>query len=253
MNKFSTTSINEDYIDQIDGILIEDLIEKHGSPLFVFSEKRIRENYHETKNAFLTRYPKFVFSWSYKTNYLGAICNIFHQEGSIAEVVSGFEYEKARDLGVKSEDIIFNGPYKEEKDIAKAFKEGAMVNLDNFDEIVVAEKISHQLKKEIKVGIRINMDVGIYPIWYKFGFNLENGQAYQAIQRIQKSEYLRVNALHTHIGTFILDSTAYAKATEKDHRFYVRNRKCRKSQNRAHRSWGRIAVEQSSQRNLPSP
>ena len=215
MNKFNTSGVINDYLAHIDGVAIETLVEKFGSPLFVFSEKRIRENYHEVKNAFMTRYPKFVFSWSYKTNYLGSICNIFHQEGSIAEVVSGFEYDKAKALGIKDEDIIFNGPYKEEKDIERAFKEGAILNLDNFDEITVAEKISNKLKRKIKVGIRLNMDVGIYPIWYKFGFNLENGQAYQAIKRIEECKYLTVNGLHTHIGTFVLDPMAYSKATEK--------------------------------------
>ena len=67
------------------------------------------------------------------------------------------------------------------------------------------------------------MDAGIYPIWYKFGFNLENGQAQQAIKRIQQSKYLSVNGLHTHVGTFILDPMAYAKATEKVIDFYVSN------------------------------
>lgn len=47
-----------------------------------------------------------------KTNYLAAICALFHREGAIAEVVSEIEYEKARKLGVDGSDIIFNGPAK---------------------------------------------------------------------------------------------------------------------------------------------
>ena len=36
-------------------------------------------------NAFSSRYPEVVFGWSYKTNYLSAICNTFHQEGAWAK------------------------------------------------------------------------------------------------------------------------------------------------------------------------
>lgn len=214
MNKFGS-NIMDDYLEEIDGVSIEKLVKEHGSPLFVFSERTIRTNYQDMYNAFASHYGNFVFSWSYKTNYLGAICNVFHSEGAIAEVVSGFEYEKARSLGIEAKDIIFNGPYKQEFELERAFKEGAIVNLDNFDEIGLVEKITNRLKKKVKVGIRINMDSGIYPLWYKFGFNLENGQAHQAVKQIKAAKYLEMNGLHTHIGTFILDAGAYSRAADK--------------------------------------
>ncbi|HBI80453.1 MAG TPA: diaminopimelate decarboxylase, partial [Bacteroidales bacterium] len=94
----------------IDGLKVDDLLEKYGSPLYIFSESVIRKNIQDLKQAFTVRYPKVQVAWSYKTNYLDAICRIFHQEGSWAEVVSGFEYEKARLNGVQGEHIIFNGP-----------------------------------------------------------------------------------------------------------------------------------------------
>src|SRR5210317_2166310 len=74
--------------DNIDGVPISKLLEQFGSPLFVLSEHRLRQNIRRIKNAFTTRYPEVAFGWSYKTNYLGAVCNTLHQEGSLAEVVS---------------------------------------------------------------------------------------------------------------------------------------------------------------------
>ncbi len=73
----------------IDGVAVNELIKDYGSPLFVISERTIRNTYREAKKAFMTRYPKVQFAWSYKTNYLDAVCHVFHQEGSWAEVVSG--------------------------------------------------------------------------------------------------------------------------------------------------------------------
>jgi diaminopimelate decarboxylase len=88
-------------IPYIDGVKVDDLIDRFGSPLYVYSERAIRKGMEDIKRAFSVRYPKFQMAWSYKTNYLDSICRIFHQEGSWAEVVSGFEYEKAIRNGVK--------------------------------------------------------------------------------------------------------------------------------------------------------
>jgi len=99
-------------LTHIDEISVKDMLSEYGSPLFIISEKSIRKTYAEAKRAFETRYPKVQFAWSYKTNYLNAVCNVFHKEGSWAEVVSRFEYDKAVDNGVDGNKIIFNGPEK---------------------------------------------------------------------------------------------------------------------------------------------
>jgi diaminopimelate decarboxylase len=115
----------------IDGLAVKDLINDYGSPLFVISEKTIRETYQSAKRAFTTRYPKVQFAWSYKTNYLSAVCNVFHQEGSWAEVVSGFEYDKALANGVSGKKIIFNGPDKAEDDLRKAIINDSLIHIDH--------------------------------------------------------------------------------------------------------------------------
>ena len=113
MNKFGRSPADPRKVcREIDGAAIDDLVARFGSPLFVFSERQIRQRYRELYNAFSRRYPNVTFGWSYKTNYLDAICAVMHQEGAIAEVVSEMEYAKARALGVPGEQIIFNGPHK---------------------------------------------------------------------------------------------------------------------------------------------
>jgi diaminopimelate decarboxylase len=56
------------------------------------------------------------------------------------------------------------------------------------------------------------MDTGIYPKWDRFGFNFENGQAWNALTRIVNSENLQLVGIHCHIGTFMLSPNAYAIA-----------------------------------------
>jgi diaminopimelate decarboxylase len=200
---------------EISGVPVKELVKNYGSPLFVISEKTIRKTLTEAKRAFNTRYPKVQFAWSYKTNYLNAVCNVFHQEGSWAEVVSGFEYEKAVKNGVPGNKIIFNGPDKSVEDLNLAIKNGSYIHLDHFDEFYTLLELTDKFKEKPKLAIRVNMDTGVYPMWDRFGFNYENGEAWEALNRIMLSKKFDLAGLHCHIGTFMLTADAYARAAEK--------------------------------------
>jgi diaminopimelate decarboxylase len=213
-NKFGTRTEYEPVL-HLDDVPVKDLISKYGSPLFVVSERKIRKNYQAAKQAFETRYPRVQFAWSYKTNYLNAVCNIFHQEGSWAEVVSGFEYDKAINNGVPGNNIIFNGPDKTEQDLRKAITNNSLIHIDHLDELYMLQEIAKSTKQKPRVAIRVNMDTGIYPIWDRFGFNFENGQAWDALNKIMFSGTMELVGLHTHIGTFMLSPNAYAVAATK--------------------------------------
>lgn len=213
-NKFGLKSEFEP-ITHIEDVPVKEIVTEYGSPVFVISELLIRKTFKEAKRAFETRYPKVQFAWSYKTNYLNSVCKIFHQEGAWAEVVSMFEFEKALKLGVDASHIIYNGPEKTDENLKFAVEKGALIHIDHFDELYSLIDIATSLKKKPKVAIRVNMDTGVYPLWDRFGFNYENGEAWEAINRIMLSDKLHLVGLHTHIGTFMLSTNAYAIATAK--------------------------------------
>ena len=213
-NKFGTRTEYEPKT-HIDGVAVDKLIQEYGSPLFVISEKTIRNTIKKARKAFETRYPKVQFAWSYKTNYLNAVCSIFHQEGSWAEVVSGFEYDKAINLGVDGRKIIFNGPDKSEQDLTKAINNDSLIHIDHLDELYSITELAEKLQKRPRVAIRVNMDTGVYPMWDRFGFNYENGQAWDALNKIMQSGKMELVGLHAHIGTFMLSPFAYGIAAGK--------------------------------------
>ena len=196
--------------DHIDGVPVATLLQQYGSPLFIISEKKLRENFRRIKRVFSARYPDVLFGWSYKTNYLGAVCNILHQEGAWAEVVSNFEYEKALHNGVPGQRVIFNGPFKSREILERAVRDGARIHIDHLDELHLLEQLATELQQHVDVTIRLNFDTGYTEPWTRFGFNVESGQALNAAWRISASEYLRLGGLHSHIGTFILEPLAYS-------------------------------------------
>lgn len=202
-------------ITHIEGIPVKELIEKYGSPLYTISEQTIRKTYKEAFRAFSSRYPKVQFAWSYKTNYLNAVCKVFHSEGSWAEVVSGFEYDKAIANGISGDKIIFNGPYKKTEELAKAIENGSLIHIDHFDELYEIIALAEKGEKRPRVAIRVNMDTGVYPQWDRFGFNYENGEAWDALNRILLCKKMDLVGLHTHIGTYMMSTSAYTIAATK--------------------------------------
>jgi diaminopimelate decarboxylase len=226
-NKFGTRTEYEP-VTHIDRVAVADLLDEFGSPLFVFSEQTIRRNYQNALRAFETRYPKVQFAWSYKTNYLNAVCRVFHQEGSWAEVVSRFEYDKARANGVPGRKILFNGPDKTNDDLRTAIRNDSPIHIDHLDELYRLVEIARESnarsartgdgdasRRKPRVAIRVNMDTGVYPMWDRFGFNYENGQAWDAISKILTVGELDLVGLHTHIGTYMLSPSAYRVAAGK--------------------------------------
>jgi diaminopimelate decarboxylase len=211
MNKFGATSAIRT-VTAIDGVRISDLVEAYGSPLFVFSERSLRERVRELRAQLGRRVANFDLAWSYKTNYLGAICKVFHQEGSLAEVVSGMEMKKALAAGVAGRQILFNGPYKTEADLTLAFEKQVKVHLDHLDELALAEKVADRMGVVPEVGMRVSISELPVPTWDRFGFHLESGRALEAARRIVRGGRLDLRTLHCHIGTFIANPEAYRLA-----------------------------------------
>ena len=124
-----TSSVFEE-VEDVEKLLIE-----YGSPLFLLSENKLREKYKLFKEAFTEEGIETIIGYSYKTNYLPALCSILKEEGAWAEVVADMEYKLARSLNVPGSEIIFNGCYKTETELNKAVSEGALINIDSFDEL----------------------------------------------------------------------------------------------------------------------
>jgi len=197
--------------EAIDGVSAQTLRARYGSPLYVVSEATLRRNVRGFLSAFRSRYPETAVAYSYKTNYVSGVCTIVHQEGAWAEVVSGFEMEHARALGVPGPRIVYNGPHKPFEYLLEAARQGVRVNVDNLEELSDLEEVARQLQRPVKVGIRVNMRLNDPP-WDKFGFNLESGQALEVCRRIHATKLLRLSGFHIHAGTYLASVEIYRGA-----------------------------------------
>jgi diaminopimelate decarboxylase len=215
MNKFGRLETTRP-LTHIDGIAVDALVTEFGSPLFVFSQRTLRRRHRELREAFARRYPNVRLAWSYKTNYLEAICKTFHREGSWAEVVSPFEYEKALRFGISPTKIHWNGPYKPDAALVCAIEGGSFIHIDSLDELQRISALCRRIRgPRAKVAIRLNMNIEGLQSWSRFGLNLESGQAHEALRRIVEDPGIELAGLHTHIGTFIQEPKFYREAAKK--------------------------------------
>jgi diaminopimelate decarboxylase len=205
---------HRDFLDAIDGVPVEKLVKDYGTPLFVMSENKLRTTARRMRKAFRDAYPRVEFRWSFKTNPLDALCAVLRAEGWGAEVVSSYEYKKARRMGFEGHEIVFNGPYKSRGALEQALRDGSMIQIDNWEELSEIEDLAKKIGGVHQVGVRVQMATGYSPEWTKFGFPLSNGEAEQAALRVVRNDHLRLHTLHTHLGTYILEPRAYRVATQ---------------------------------------
>jgi len=145
-------------MEPINYALLKGLDEKFGSPFYLMDVDKYRSNISNFLSAFKKRYEKVVAGYSFKTNYVPALCKIALEEGVMAEVVSEMEYELARKIGF--EKVIFNGPIKRTAIFEKALEQGAIINLDSEYEVdMLCDYVKQHPKAEIKVGMRININL----------------------------------------------------------------------------------------------
>ncbi len=145
-----------------------ELIRKYGSPLFVFSEARIRSNIERLKLASTAVERPIRFFYASKANSNMAVLKTVLDSGIDVEVNSGGELFKALRVGFKSEQIIFNGTSKSDVELDEAVSAGIhAINVDSVYEIQLVEESVKRLSakmdgapKPARIALRLVPEIG---------------------------------------------------------------------------------------------
>lgn len=169
------------------------------TPYYVFYADDFINNYHELENTFQSIYSAYHIAYSFKTNYTPAVCKLVRKLGGYAEVVSDMEYELARRIGFADSQILYNGPGKGEM-LEHCLLSGGHLHVDNFSDVKRVIEVAGQHKDmKIKVGVRVNFDVG-NTLHSRFGLDLDNGDYRKAVEILNSLSNVKVNAIHFHIS-----------------------------------------------------
>ncbi|MEK4146796.1 diaminopimelate decarboxylase [Robertmurraya sp. FSL W8-0741] len=204
--------------------IVQSLAKSCGGAFFLLDLDQLENNYHKINQAFKKQYNNFIIAYSYKTNYLPALCKKLISLGAYSEVVSRLEYDLALRLGENGKHIIFNGPIKSKEDIYFALQQESIINLDSFYEIdYVKQYASENPSRSISLGVRVNfalMEDGesILQDGYdvsRFGFSVENGDLERAIYELKKIAQVKIIGLHGHFSTRTRSLAFFRHKTER--------------------------------------
>ena len=116
---------------KIGDISVAELAAKYGTPLYVYDEQKIRDNYRRAVATFRKYYPDFRMFYAVKCCNNPAIVNILRQEGAGADCASVNEILLAKSVGLTGEDIMFSGNFLSDEDLHQGIETGAVINLDD--------------------------------------------------------------------------------------------------------------------------
>ena len=132
----------------------QELLEKYGSPLYVYSEEILRERCREMAN--LVSYPKFVSNYSIKANSNLELLKITRSEGLVADAMSPGEIYVLEKAGFKHQEMFYISNNVSEKEMQFAMDRGEMTSIDSLSQL---ERYV-RLNPGSKVAIRFNPGVG---------------------------------------------------------------------------------------------
>jgi diaminopimelate decarboxylase len=184
----------------------------------------IRQRARGFKETFEKHGVKAQVAYASKAFSTIAMVQVVHEEGLSLDVVSGGELYTALAADFPKERIHFHGNNKSRAELEMAIKEdvGCIV-VDNFYEIALLQEITEQYQKKMPVLLRLTPGIEAHTHDYiltgqedsKFGFDLQNGQADEAVRLVQNSKGLELLGIHCHIGSQIFETTGFIMATQK--------------------------------------
>src|SRR5947199_1340250 len=203
------------------------LSHKYGTPLFVFSEPRIRANIARLQSAAKQVDRPIKFCYPSKANSNMAVLQVVRDAGIDIEVNSGGELFKALRVGFRPDQIIFNGTSKTDEELDEAVRAGIYsINVDSIYEIELVEDAVRRARTKLNAGLppaRIALrlvpeigtrsHLGLQTALLTSKFGISSSEVLDAFRRgLQNPALTHVCGIHIHVGSQTPDVEPFAEA-----------------------------------------
>lgn len=195
------------------GITALELVDKYDCPLYVYDTAIIERQYNKLKNAFGWKKTKLNYACKALTNL--NILRFMNSMGAGLDTVSIQEVRLGLKAGFEPDNIMYTPNCISMDEISEAVKLGVRINIDN---ISILEQFGH-IYPDYPICVRINphimaggnSKISTGHIDSKFGISV-----YQLplVKRVVEATGLKLNGLHMHTGSEILDVDVYLRGAE---------------------------------------
>jgi D-ornithine/D-lysine decarboxylase len=205
----------------IDGHDAAALAREYGTPLFVYSEPRIRRNIDRLKKIGDVVGCDFKLCYAAKAMSTMGILRAVKDAGCDLEVNSGGELWKALEAGFTGDQINFNGLSKEIWELEMAIENDIYaIQVDSLYELSLIEETAKRLGKRANVSLRLVPEIesathsGLQTALLTSKFGMMPDEAFAAFAEHKDSEHLNLTGVHLHIGSQNPSKDVYTQAFE---------------------------------------
>jgi len=201
-------------------VALGELVDKFGTPLYVYSGRTILRHYHAFDNAFKSH--DHLICYSVKANSNIGILNLLVQAGSGFDIVSKGELYRTTKAGADPSKIVFSGVGKTEDEIEMALIAGIlMFNVESESELFTIDKVAQRLGKKAPISFRINPDVNPLTHPYistglkKNKFGIPHSRVVDVYKKAMELKNIEIIGIDCHIGSQITQLGPFNEAVEK--------------------------------------
>jgi diaminopimelate decarboxylase len=217
-----------EYLDGIlhaDNIPVNVLASAYGTPAYVYSAAKIRENVVSLQSAFKKLLPENrqpLIAYACKTNSNIAILRILSQMGLGSDIVSGGELDRCLLAGIDTSKIVYSGVGKNEAEITKSIHQNILqINVESLEELEHIIEISRKMGKIASIALRFNPDVDakthakISTGKSENKFGLSKSALIKGYKIASQSPHINLRGISIHIGSQLTKIDPFRKAFEK--------------------------------------
>src|ERR1700733_1060146 len=199
---------------------IKELAEKHGTPLYVYSQETLARRFQDLEAALQPLDHRICYAVKANSNL--AVLRVLARLGGGFDIVSEGELRRVIAAGGDPALCAFAGVGKTEREIEFALRRGVYcLNVESEAELARINRVAARLRMIAPVAVRINPNVdahthakittGTYE--NKFGIQFEQVEGVYA--RAARLKNLRWRGVQTHIGSQLTDVAPFEEAVKK--------------------------------------
>ncbi len=207
---------NRNGVMYVDGISSVDLASRFGTPLYVYSARRIQDNYRRIHGAFAARRKNFRANYAVKANNNLSVLDLLRREGAGADCASPAEILLAKTAGFPGDRLLYSGNYNSDEELRYGLESGAEINLD--DGPLLERLLKFGKPRALCFRINPGFGKGKFPGVVTAGpdakFGMREREALKAY-RLAKEAGIERLGVHMMAGSNVLETPYWAAITDR--------------------------------------